>query len=162
MKKLVASLFLAGMVSAPAFAQTSPVYLGVQAGDGYIGGLVGYQINDMWSVEGHYNKLDTYNNGWSDVDASTLGVAAVAKLPFKIDAVPQLSFFASGGVERASVEVRMYDPGTNAYYKDTATDTEFTLGGGAQYQFTNNFHARVGLDVAGTTDSLYGALIFKF
>lgn len=161
MKKIVASLFLAGLVSAPAFAQTSPVYVGAQAGDGYIGVLAGYQIDDIWGVEGHYNKFDTPDGGFGDTDVSTFGINGVAKLPINIAKVPQLSFFATGGVERASVKMSFIGA-DGQMHRETVTDTEFTLGGGAQYQFTPNFRARVGVDFAGTADSLYGAVIVNF
>lgn len=152
MKKLVASLFLAGLVSAPAFAQNSPVYAGAQLGDGYIGVLGGVQVSEAWGVEGHYNKIDTGPDIYGDVEAHSLGVAAVYTHKLQLNEMPGLSLFANVGVDRHSSK-----SGGQSY-----SDTELTLGGGLQYDFTPKFRARLGIDIEGPSDSLYVAGIFKF
>ena len=152
MKKLVASLFLAGLVSAPAFAQNSPVYAGAQLGDGYIGALAGVQVSEAWGIEGHYNKFDTDATPFGDVDAHSLGVAAVYTHKLQLNEMPGLSLFGNIGVDRATVKIG----------GESASDTELTLGGGLQYDFSNKFRARLGIDIEGPSDSLYVAGIFKF
>lgn len=174
MKKVLAVLLLSTAVATPALAENSPFYAGALAGDQYFGVLGGYQIDKMYSVEAHYAKIltpDVSLPGMSSkTDASNAGVNLVAMLPWKIKNVPQLTFFAKGGLERQSTKVTTTYTTTNFFTgatttssaSITTTETKLALGGGAQYEVNQNFSARVGLGVMGSHNDLYIAGIFRF
>lgn len=84
--------------------------------------------------------------------------------PMKLKGAPPFSLFAKLGLERTSAKVKYtYPPGfPQANYSATATDTDLTLGGGAQYDFNKNVSARLGLDFQGAADSLYLSALYKF
>jgi len=152
-------------MATPALAEDSPVYVGVLAGDQYVGVLGGYQIDKMYSVELHYAKIltpDVTAFGSSiKTDAYHTGANVVAMLPWKIKNVPELSFFVKGGIERQSVKATTTFTGGSTF-SVTTTDTKLALGGGAQYEINKTFSARAGLGVMGPRTDLYVAAIFKF
>ncbi len=171
MKKVLAVLLLSTAVATPALAENSPFYAGVLAGDQYLGVLGGYQIDKMYSVEAHYAKIltpDVSIPGLSTkTDASNAGVNVVAMLPWKIKNVPQLSFFAKGGLERQSTKITTtynellwrYD---HFFASITTTEMKLALGGGVQYEVNQVFSARAGLGVLGSHNDVYIAGIFRF
>lgn len=159
MKKLIGSFLLATSVAAaPAFAGDTPFYVGVQLGDEYVGALGGYKINEMFAVELNYNKFDTESAPFTEVDAWSIGVAGVANFP--LTAAPGFSLFAKLGVARTEVEV------TTSFFGETISvsddDIDFTLGGGARYDFNQDFAVSVGVDVEGPADSLYINGLYTF
>lgn len=154
MKKLIIAALLSAAFAAPVLAEDSPFYAGVQASDGYIGALGGYQIDKMFSVEVNYYDFDSIVTPFGSTDISSIGAAGVAMFPMTFNKVPPFAFFAKLGVERTSTKA--------PYWSSKVTDTSLTTGGGAQYSFNKNFSARVGLDIAGEADSLYIAGIYKF
>ena len=164
MKKFLAVILLSIAMATPALAEDSPFYAGALAGDQYIGVLGGYQIDKMYSVEVHYAKILTPNVTFFGQSISynsyDTAVNLVAMLPWKIKNVPELTFFAKGGLERQSVKSTYTTGGTS--YSVTATDTKLTLGGGAQYEVNKNFSARAGVAVMGAHNDLYIAGIFRF
>jgi opacity protein-like surface antigen len=163
-KKLLAVVLLSITIATPALAEDSPIYVGALAGDQYFGVLGGYQIDKMYSVEVRYAKIltpDVSAFGISTkTDAYNAGVDLVAMLPWKIKNVPELSFFAKGGLERQSTKVTTTGGGTSI--SATTTETKLSLGGGAQYEVSKSFSARAGLGVMGTHNDLYVAAIFRF
>lgn len=164
MKKLLAVVLLGTAIATPALAEDSPFYVGALAGDQYLGVLGGYQIDKMYSVELHYAKILTPNVAFpgqsTTYDSYDVAANLVAMLPWKIKNVPELSFFAKGGIERQSVKTTITAGGTS--FSATATDTKLTLGGGAQYEVNKNFSARAGVGVMGAHNDLYVAAIFRF
>lgn len=159
MKKIIAVVLLCTVFAAPAFAEDSPFYAGVQLGDSYIGVLGGYQIDKMVSVEVHYIDFDTAAIPFASTNVSSIGVSGVAMFPMKLDKAPPFSLFAKAGVERTSAKTSSaVFPTLNT----TVHDTGLTLGGGAQYDFNNKVSARLGLDISGEADSLYLSAILKF
>jgi opacity protein-like surface antigen len=165
LKKLLAVVLLSiTTIATPALAEDSPVYAGVLAGDQYFGVLGGYQIDKMYSVELHYAKILTPDVSafgmTTKTDAYNAGVDLVAMLPWKIKNVPELSFFAKGGMERQSVKVTTTNGGTSV--SATTTEMKLSLGGGAQYEVNKSFSARAGLGVMGAHNDLYIAGIFRF
>ena len=168
MKKIAIAVLLSAFVAAPALAAekskaaaaASPIYVGAQLGDGYIGGFAGYQIDKMYSVEASYIKFDSISSPFISTDVSSIGVAGVAMFPMTLKGAPPFSLFAKAGFERTSAKVKTTIGGTSI--SATATDTELTLGGGAQYDFNKNVSARLGLDFKGAADSLYLSALYKF
>jgi opacity protein-like surface antigen len=162
LKKLLAVALLSSAFATQAQAE-SPVYAGVLAGDQYLGVLGGYQIDKMFSVEGHYAKLlrpDVSFGGTTiKTDISKVGVDLVALLPWKVQKVPELTFFAKGGLEYVSSKVT-YSGATNTSI--STKETKLTLGGGAQYDVSKNFSGRVGAGVLGYHKELYVSGIFRF
>lgn len=164
MKKLLAVTLLSTAFATPALAEDSPVYAGVLLGDQYFGVLGGYQIDKMFSVEGHYAKMLHPNVSFGGTtiktDTSMIGVDLVAMLPWKVQKVPELTFFAKGGMEYVSNKVTTSFGGTSTSI--STNETKLTLGGGAQYDVSKNFSARVGAGVMGYRNELYVNGIFRF
>src|SRR4051812_43101879 len=155
MKKIIAAILLSMAAAAPAFAQTTPFYVGAHVGDGFVGVLGGYQIDKMFSVEAHYSSLDV-----SSGDGSSIGVSGVALFPLKIQKVPELSVFAKVGVERTTIKTSVTFFGTTVNAK--ATETDLVVGGGAQYDFDKNLSVRAGVNFTGESDSVYVSGIYRF
>ncbi len=165
MKKSIAVVLLScAAFSTPVLAANTPVYVGLQVSDEYIGILGGFQLDPMYSVEVSYLEFDqiSVSGGATSTkaDASSLGVAGVAMFPMKLQGMPPFSFFAKAGFERVTVKEKTTNPFGSI--STTATDTNLVLGGGAQYDFNSNVSARLGLDIAGEADTLYLSAIFKF
>lgn len=162
MKKLLAVTLLSAAIAPPALAEDSPVYAGVVVGDQYVGVLGGYQIDKMFSVEGHYATIlhpDVSVGGTTiKTDTSMIGADLVALLPWKVQKVPELTFFAKGGIEYVSHKVTYSSTGTSISTKET----KLTLGGGAQYDVNKSFSARAGASVLGYHKELYVSGIFRF
>ena len=156
MKKIITTVLLCIAFTTPASAADSPFYAGLQVGDNYVGGLGGYQIDKMFSVEVHYIEFDSISTPFVSTDASSFGVAGVAMFPMNLKNAPPFALYAKAGVERTSVDVN-FPP-----YGYSETDMGLMLGGGAQYDFNKNVSARLGLDIAGEADSLYISAILKF
>ena len=163
MKKLLAVTLLSAAFATPALAADSPVYAGVLLGDQYIGILGGYQIDNMFSVEGHYAKKlqpDVSFGGTTyKYDTTMIGVDLIAMLPWKVQKVPELTFFAKGGVEYIS---QKFTVSGASNYSVSTKETKLSLGGGAQYDVSKNFSARVGASVLGYRNDLYVSGIFRF
>lgn len=158
MKKIAIAVLLSAFAAAPAVAADSPFYAGAQLGDGYIGGFGGYQIDKMYSVEASYIKSDSVSTPLIETDRSSIGVVGVAMFPLTLKGAPPFSLFARAGIERTSTKVKSTIFGTSI----SATETGLVLGGGAQYDFSKNFSARLGLDIEGESDSLYLSALYKF
>lgn len=160
MKRIIAAVLLSTAFAAPAFAEDSPFYAGVQLGDSYIGAFGGYQIDKMYSAEIHYLDFDTtsFPGPMRSTDVSSIGVSGVAMFPMKLNKAPPFFLFAKLGIERTTAKTTSATPASNI----TVHDTDLTLGGGAQYDFNNKVSARLGLDISGHADSLYLSAILKF
>lgn len=163
MKKLIAVALLSSTFATQAQAE-SPVYAGVMAGDQYFGVLGAYQIDKMFSIEGHYAKVlhPTVNTptGSIKADTSMIGVDVVAMLPWKVKQVPELTFFAKGGMDYVKNKVTTTVGGISG--EVTTNETKLTLGAGAEYEVNKNFSARAGFGVMGYRNDLYIAGIFRF
>ena len=155
MKKFIAAVLLFSAFVTPTFAADSSFYAGAQVSDSYIGGFGGYQIDKMFSVEGHYYDFDSYSIPFRSTDVSSIGVAGVAMFPMTLDKLPPFSLFAKAGAERITVKTFF------TTYSATAHDIGLTLGGGAQYD-SKYVSARLGLDVKGEADTLYVSALYKF
>lgn len=164
MKKFLAVILLSIATATPALAENSPFYAGVLAGDQYIGVLGGYQIDKMYSVEVHYAKVivpDVSFFGQSiKTNNSSIGADLVVSLPWKVQKVPELSFFGKGGLEYVSNKVTTTTFGTSGSV--TTNEVKLTLGGGAQYDVNKNFSGRAGAGVLGSHKDLYISGIFRF
>lgn len=164
MKKLLAAVLFSATIATPALAQQTPFYVGAVGGDEFVGVLGGYQIDKMFSVEAHYSKLrlpdySLFGTRY-DVDGSNMGVNLVVMLPWQIKQVPKLTFFAKGGIERTKVKTSVSD--WWGYSSVSATSTDLVAGGGADYEVTKNFHARVGKQLVGERNDFFVAAIYKF
>ena len=164
MKKLLAVMLLSTAVATPALAENSPFYAGVLAGDQYLGVLGGYQIDKMYSVEVSYASVltPTVNFGGTSIktDNSNLAAELVVVLPWKVQKVPELSFFGKGGMEYVSTKVTT-TLGASSYSVST-NEVKLKLGGGAQYDVSKNFSGRAGVGLLGSHKDLYISGIFRF
>jgi opacity protein-like surface antigen len=163
LKKLLAVALLSSAFATQAQAE-SPVYAGVMAGDQYLGVLGGYQIDKVISVEAHYAQIlhPTVNipGGSIKTDTNMIGVDVVGMLPWKVKQVPELSFFARGGIEYVTHKVSTSSGGTTLDV--TTKETKLNLGAGAEYEVTKNFSGRAGFGVMGYRNELYVAGILRF
>ncbi len=164
MKKALAVILLSTTIATPAFAGDSPFYAGALVGDQYLGILGGYQINKMYSVELSYAKILTPTTntpgGSINTDHYNLGADLIVMLPWKINNVPDLSFFGKGGVEYVSTKVTTNVLGTSTSV--STNEVKLKLGGGAQYDVTSSFSARAGAGVIGNHKDLYISALYKF
>lgn len=164
MKKLLAVVLLSTAIAAPALAEDSPFYAGVLAGDQYIGVLGGYQIDKIYAAEVHYARVltPTVNTGLGSIktDNSSIGAELVAMLPWKVQKVPELSFFGKGGLEYVYNKVTTSTAAASGSVSNN--ELKLTLGGGAQYDVSKNFSARAGFGVMGSHNDFYIAAIFRF
>lgn len=156
MKKIIAAVLLSSAaITAPASAADAPFYAGVQLGDA-TSFLGGYQIDKMFSAELMYSSYNSY--------ASSFSVSGVAMLPLNLKGAPALSAFGKVGVIRTTVTVPSFcvAPGLcTPELTDSSTDLGFGIG--AQYDFTPQVSARLGIDFAKYKSSdLYIGAIFKF
>jgi hypothetical protein len=165
LKKLFAVVLLSSAIATPALADNSSSYGGVLVGDQYIGVLFGAPIDKVYSVEGHYSTVltPTVNSTFGSVKTSNsnIGVDVVGILPFKVQTVPQLSFFAKGGLEYVTNKITNTFTGSNTTTV-SSNEVKLSLGAGAQYEFNKAFSARAGLGLMGARNDLYVAAIFRF
>jgi opacity protein-like surface antigen len=161
MNKVLAVAILSISLATPAFAADTPVYVGALLGNQYVGVLGGYQIDKMYSVELSYAKVLTNTTyvagGTSNTSDHSLAADLVVMLPWKIQKVPALSFFAKGGAEYHTVKVS-----TTGAPDLTTNELKLKLGGGAQYDVSKNFVVRAGVGVMGSRNDPYVSAIYKF
>jgi opacity protein-like surface antigen len=172
LKKLLAAVLLGTAIATPALADNSSSYGGVLVGDQYIGVLFGAPIDKTLSVELSYAKViaPTTNvtllgtTTSNKVDTGIFGADIVGQLPWKVQTVPQLSFFAKGGLEFVSTKHTgtISGAGTTVSVNSSSSEVKLTLGAGAQYEVNKAFSARAGLGLMGSHNDLYVAAIFRF
>lgn len=153
MKKLVLTVGMTAMMAAPAFAAEEGFYLGAQAGKtrylytdtpntvGSSGAYAGYMFTKGFGIEVGFRNFDrTASNlgtmGYAKSDATYLAGNFV--LPF----TENLSWFSRIGI--ASVKTTGW---RNWGAPASGTNTFATMGGGLQYNFTNNVGMRVGVEL---------------
>lgn len=161
MKKIItAALLFTAAFSAPTFSAETPFYAGAQVGDG-LSILGGYQIDKMFSAEIDYTSFGSHssytacglNNCGNNANAYSLGFYGAAILPLNINGVPHLSAFGKAGLVHTEVRV----------WGGTYTDNSVGLGAGAQYDFTPQISARLGLDInTYYSNNLYIGALVKF
>jgi opacity protein-like surface antigen len=190
MKRILIFILLSLAISAPACAAASAttpatksavtppphsttadtnhwLYVGAQLGDSVVGGLLGLQINKMYSVEVRYDYTDTVYLPNNTVKSSSTGIAGVAMFPLKLTDMEPFFVFAKVGYERTKVESTTTDPGIPGFFDPTTTVTttvrkRVTVGAGAQYDFTRNVSGRIGWNAIGSDHSANIAAIYKF
>lgn len=164
MKKLLAVTLLSTVLATPSHAEDSPIYAGVLLGDSYVGILGGYQIDKMFSAEVHYATVlqsdVTSPAGTVKADTYLIGANLVALLPWKVQQVPEITFFAQGGMDYVSNKVTTSAAGNSITV--STRETKLSLGGGAQYDLNKSFSARAGIDLLGYRNDLYFSGIFRF
>jgi opacity protein-like surface antigen len=164
LRKLLAVVLSSAAIATPALAEDSPFYVGALAGDQYIGVLGGYQIDKMYAAELSYARVltPTVNTGFGSIktDHSSIGAELVVMLPWKVQKVPELSFFGKGGLEYVYDKVTTSTAGASASVSNN--ELKLTLGGGAQYDVSKNFSARAGFGVMGSHNDLYVSAILRF
>jgi opacity protein-like surface antigen len=136
-------------------------------GDSVVGGLLGLQINKMYSVEVRYDYTDTVYLPNNTVKSSSAGIAGVAMFPLKLTDMEPFFVFAKVGYERTTTESTTTDPGIPTFFPATTTVTttvrkRVTVGAGAQYDFTRNVSGRIGWNAIGSDHSANIAAIYKF
>ncbi len=150
----------------------SRIYLGAQLGDSIVGGLVGLQISKMYSVEVRYDYVDTVYIPNSNTKSSNIGISGTALFPLKLSDLKLSDMepfyvFAKAGYERSTVKTTTTDPGlgTPGFSPTSNTTTivkgRLLIGGGAQYDFTNKFSGRIGVNFIGSDNSVYLSVLYK-
>jgi opacity protein-like surface antigen len=190
MERILVFILLSLAISAPAYAAaiattpttktavtTTPhsasadtnhwLYVGAQLGDSVVGGLLGLQINKMYSVEVRYDYKDTVYEPNNTIRSSSTGIAGVAMFPLKLTDMEPFFVFAKVGYERTKTESTTSDPGIPGFFPATTTVTttvrkRVTVGAGAQYDFTRNVSGRIGWNAIGSDHSANIAAIYKF
>lgn len=156
---------LAGVTSADTIHW---LYAGAQVGDSIVGGLLGLQINKMYSLEARYDYVDTLYQPNNTVKSSSVGIAGVAMFPLKLSDMEPFFIFAKTGFERSTVKSTTVDsglPGISGFPPTTTATTTIIkrvmVGGGAQYDFSKKVSGRIGVNFIGSDHSVYLAAIYK-
>ncbi len=77
MKRLLACVIL--ILSATTPASAAPIYVAVQLGETAASALMGYRLNEKYSVEAHYHREDSqFTHAGVSVDTTTVGTGIVA------------------------------------------------------------------------------------
>ncbi len=182
MKKIIATALLCSVVSAPAFAGSSPIYAGVMFGSTTVssynsmtstGVYVGYKLDQVLSVEGQYTKLGdvaaySISNSSGTLDSkislSSIGVNVVGTFPTKV--VENLSVFGKLGFAKSNASLSC--SGTGVYARVScpaysAATSSLVYGLGAQYDVTKEIGVRAGYQTyASDTSSLYVSAQYNF
>lgn len=123
----------------------SNLYFGTQLGDSILGALMGIAISDTYTLEVRYDYKDPVYQPTGKEEGSSLGIAAVALFPVKLDKPEPLFVFAKAGYERTKDKSTTYDPGIPGLPTFPASTTATTIvrhraiiGGGTQYDFSNH------------------------
>ncbi len=161
----VAGLLMLSM-SMPAQAAYTPLYAGAQLDNNTTTGLVGYQIDKNWAVEGHASRYVTTINqagATNETQILAMGLSALYMVPMKLAGGSPYFFFGKVGYERTIQEVTYSFPSSVTY---SGSYTNYTnrgrFGVGAQYDFYEHLSGRAGIDVFGPDRSVYVSAIFKF
>lgn len=164
------------IASFPCFAATPSTsslpatYAGLQLDNNAAGALFGYQIDKTYAVEARYIKSDehiSHSGITSDTSISAFGVAGLAMLPMKLDSGVPYFLFGKAGYERLYKEESYTIPSSVTLtlpYNGTVSsfDNRVVLGLGAQYEFYQKLHGRVGMDFTGGKRSVYASAIVRF
>ena len=169
MKRILAAIFINLLITTTTPAWATPLYAGIQLGDDSIGGLLGFQINKRYAVEGHFSHADSsiaHAGVTVDSTITGLGVTGIALFPMKLNEVLPYFLFAKAGLERTTNKENYYIPssvtltlpfnGSIGSHKN-----QFIVGGGAEYEFTKNIVGRMGVDLVGKNKSINLAAIYK-
>jgi OmpA-OmpF porin, OOP family len=172
MKKIAAVLLLSSAVAAPAFADNSGFYAGIDVGTArsgtpnnvsaapsisknrtVAGVLGGYQFNQYWGVEAQYTgagKVDASQGATSSsAKADAWGLDAVGTLPLS----DTFSLYGKLGVASTKTSVSStVPPGITG-----ATRTAATYGAGLQYNASSSIGIRLGWDRYGARTTKAGA-----
>jgi hypothetical protein len=168
MKRILAAAFLYSCTFTPCIA--SPVYAGIQIGDDSVAPFLGYQINKMFAVEAHYSKRNSsISHAGVTVDTSTVsrGIIGIATFPMKLREVLPYDLFVKAGYVRSSTTDTYSSPASfPSLIPDNGSissqKNQIIIGGGAEYNFSNNLTGRVGLDYLGHDRTINLSAIFKF
>lgn len=151
MKKIAAVALLSAVVSAPAFAADEGFYAGITLGSGkpgfglagatktsqtIYGGLLGYQLNKNFAVEGAFTGVGEEQTAAGKVKADAFAVTAVGILPINN------AFQLYGKLGASSSKSASGVAGAT-----NATRTGITYGIGAEYSVTPAVAIRAGVDV---------------
>lgn len=167
MKQLrLAGLLIILMSAASAQAAYTPLYAGAQLDNNTITGLLGYQIDKNWAVEGHASRYATTINqagATNETQTLAMGLSALYMVPMKLIGGSPYFFFGKVGAERANEDVTYSFPASVTYsgsYSNYITRARFGIG--AQYDFYDHLSGRAGVDFFGPDRSVYLSAIFKF
>lgn len=168
MKRTLAAVLLYGTISTPALAV--PLYAGIQIDDISTGILFGYQINNRYAVELQYSESNSsITHAGIIVDSRTADTSIVGIARFRMTMHKSVPYylFAKAGYVHSSITDDYSLPSSVTLtlpYSDTKTSDEnkLVLGGGAEFSFSRNLAARVGLDFKGTDRTINLVAIYKF
>jgi hypothetical protein len=166
MKRLFASGLLCVAALMPVCAAASPFYVALQADTNSGGFSLGYMVDKTYAVEAHYREskeLISHSGVTSDTKITGTGLSVLAMFPMKMSGGSSYRLFAKVGYERQTKD-EIYSFPVSVTYNGSVTNIEnrTILGGGVQYEFSQNFSARTGIEVIGDKRSIYWAGIFTF
>lgn len=143
------------------------VYAGGQLGDSIVGGLLGLQINRMYSLEARYDYHDPVYQPNNTLKSSSAGVAGLAMFPLKFSDMEPFYMFAKAGYERTKDKLTVHDPGLPGFFPPSTTIAttvrkRVTASAGVQYEFSNSFSGRFGKNFVGSDHSVFIAAIYQF
>ena len=157
MKKIAIAAVISAVFSAPALAADQGFYAGVTVGNGSpnftapagtaftktskitAGGLVGYQINKNFAVEGAYTGIGQENTATGNVSGNALSLTGVGILPLS----DVLSAYGKLGLANTKTSSSVAGIGN-------ASRTAVTYGLGLQYKAAENIGVRLGWDRYGS------------
>lgn len=166
MNRILAAGLLYIVITVPAFAAYSPLYIGAQVDNNTTTGLIGYQIDKNWATEVHtssYATTITQAGATSETQIISIGISALYLVPMKLSGGSPYFFFGKIGYERANKDVTYSFP-TSVTYSGSYTNlsNHGRFGVGAQYDFYEHVSGRAGIDVFGEEHSVYLSAILKF
>ncbi len=141
-------------------------YVGAQLGDSAAGGILGIQINSSFSLEARYDYIDTENQPNTTTDAYCIGLTGIGMYPVKFGKMAPFYLFMKAGYEQTTTETTTHDPGLPPFPPSTVVTTteekRVVVGAGAQFDFSQDFSGRVGMNAVGSDHTAFITAIYKF
>lgn len=163
LKKIIAAAALATMAASSYAAGPNTFYAGVEASStkiddvsghkGGFGGLVGYNFNQNWAIEGTYRRLASFDVAGLDVDIDQAVVAAIGTLPLSN------GFSVYGRLGYGRLEAKASAAGISGKEHDNGG----VYGVGVGYDFGNNITGRLELQKPSSDSTAVTAgVVFAF
>lgn len=151
----------------PADSAHWKLYAGAQLGDSIVGGLLGLQINRMYSLEVRYDYHDPVYQPNNTLNSSSVGIAGLAMFPLKLSDMEAFFMFAKAGYERTKDKLTVSDSGLPGFFLPSTTITttvrkRVTASAGVHYEFSKSFSGRFGKNFVGSDHSVFLAAIYQF
>ncbi|MGC2165621.1 MAG: hypothetical protein WA632_06370 [Gallionella sp.] len=157
-------------ISAFTSASATPIYLGMHLGETAASALIGYHLNERYSVEAHYYRSDSQiTHAGVNVDTITAGtgIVGVAQFPMKLRDVLPYFLYVKAGYQHTTNDETYSIPSsvtlTLPYSgKFRNAENQVIVGGGADYEFSRSIRGRIGIDFVGSSKFINLGAIYQF